>query len=65
MGEVGVVVQGGAGVLGRCGERGTGAAGMLRSYHSENAGSHQIPEAKLSWSGLVLDSGMIWESPVS
>ena len=44
---------------------GFGASGMLRSYHTENAGSHQIPEAKLCWAGLVLDSGMIWESPVS
>ena len=38
---------------------------MLRSYHLESTRSHQTPEVKLSWAGLVLDSGMIWESPVS
>ena len=38
---------------------------MLRSYHLESTRSHRTPEVKLSWAGLVLDSGMIWESPVS
>ena len=38
---------------------------MVRSYHPESTGSHQIPEVKLGWAGLVLDSGMIWESPVT
>ena len=61
--EVRVVLGGGAGCV-RDPYRRRAGRGMLRSYHSENAGSHQIPEAKLSWAGLVLDSGMIWD-PVS